>query len=660
MARSGDCAACTESFAFVAIPISFYRQSVGRPFNYVAADEEAKSIANLLKPYGACTVPWSKSREEIDREDAEKYRGLEWVKERLTDWSGREEAGCSVVTWVGHGESDDENAWLAVSSSRQQDPTSGYSPEELAICVAAEWTKRQGIEGSWALIIIEACGAERFIERLVTATNSRTNAAGPVAFVGAGGKGTAFLGSFGSALSAALASYSSNDEVIRIRDLVGRVEDNLAASAVITKNLGGASPLIRPREFSTVITAPQDIYLELKDFLADLAPDQRSHFVPKAQGAEQGELAWHFVGRSEERRQIAQWFDASDHGMLVITGMAGSGKSALLGNILVYATPQLRDLLVRLGYLEPLPDDQRPPDNVFDATVLLTGMTASELTWRLAEAAGLGLPPTDLEIAERIDWLLERLRAREGTLTILADALDEAQDPFPVAAAVLRRVAALPTCRVVVGTRRSTREAVDMAEADDENLLDALGGRASMTVVTLGRDPDAINTYVRRRLGAARLSLAGRELDIDERVIADIADSISGGGREFLFARLAVHELAARPELFEAEQRPELEALLGGDHRALFASAVRRLTAQHPAFQSLLEALAFAKGRGLPRADRIWATVASTLSNDRAADIDDVIAAAAPYIMLDAEDGQSVYRLAHRTFQEYFLAQGDT
>jgi len=27
---------------------------------------------------------------------------------------------------------------------------------------------------------------------------------------------------------------------------------------------------------------------------------------------------------------------------------------------------------------------------------------------------------------------------------------------------------------------------------------------------------------------------------------------------------------------------------------------------------------------------------------------------AAPYVMLDTENGQSVYRLAHRTFAEYY------
>ena len=71
-----------------------------------------------------------------------------------------------------------------------------------------------------------------------------------------------------------------------------------------------------------------------------------------------------------------------------------------------------------------------------------------------------------------------------------------------------------------------------------------------------------------------------------------------------------------------------------------------------------------AMGRGLPRADRIWAIVAEALMEPSGTpineqDIDDILRSASPYIMLDAEDDQSVYRLAHRTFQEHFVRAAD-
>jgi hypothetical protein len=97
------------------------------------------------------------------------------------------------------------------------------------------------------------------------------------------------------------------------------------------------------------------------------------------------------------------------------------------------------------------------------------------------------------------------------------------------------------------------------------------------------------------------------------------------------------------------------------DHRGLFAAAVDRLSAESAVFEPLLFALALGRGRGLPRADRIWAIVAEALMEPSQSvtegDIDGLLAAAAPYVMLDREDGQSVYRLSHRTFQELFQAR---
>jgi WD40 repeat protein len=99
--------------------------------------------------------------------------------------------------------------------------------------------------------------------------------------------------------------------------------------------------------------------------------------------------------------------------------------------------------------------------------------------------------------------------------------------------------------------------------------------------------------------------------------------------------------------------------LLPVDHRGLFGAVVDRLTARRPSARPLLEALALARGRGLPRVDRTWLIAANALDHGEPVheqDIDDLLTAAAPYIMLDAERGQSVYRLAHQTFAEHFLA----
>ena len=43
--------------------------------------------------------------------------------------------------------------------------------------------------------------------------------------------------------------------------------------------------------------------------------------------------------------------------MLIVTGRAGSGKSAFLGNLLVHSLPDLRSVLVRSGLADALPEE---------------------------------------------------------------------------------------------------------------------------------------------------------------------------------------------------------------------------------------------------------------------------------------------------------------
>jgi WD40 repeat protein len=632
----------------VTVPIGTYSRDIERPFADVDADGEADKVVRLLVRYDSSTMPLK----------ARAARDGAWAATRLNSWATRADPANSLLAWIGHGESDGEDAWLATSVSGRGMPLTGHRPAVVADAIREEWRSRQNWPGAWAIVAVEACGAERFVELVISELTKKSNAPRRLAVIGAGGRGETFLGTFSAALGAALASYTSNDATITIQDLVARIEDRLIQrngeqQKVTSIGLGDAIPIMRPREFESDITAPQDIYVELRELLSKLTTDEQGHFLPKAQSAEQGELAWYFVGRSAERREIANWLSRPSSGLLVVTGRAGSGKSALLGNLVVHATPTLRDLLIRLDHLDPLPPDEAPGDQAFDAAMLLTGLTAGELTARLADIAGFGAPPSGLELGQRIGWLLDRFRERQTPFTLLTDALDEAQDPFAIAGAILRRLAVLPGCRVIVGTRRSTNEGPDLPDPDDENLLDALGGRDQMTVVTVQRDEEAIRTYVTRRLSSAP--------GLPQRAIDMVAAEIGIRGREFLYARLAVHELLAWPEWVDLQNEAALHDLLSNDHRALFDHAVQRLSGIHQAFHPLLEALAFSEGRGVPRADRIWITVANALAPSmttvRDGDIDSLMVAAAPYIMLDADNGQSVYRLAHRTFQEYFLAE---
>jgi WD40 repeat protein len=630
----------TPAFEIVTVAIGAYDHHP--PLEHI--DLEAEKIIAALRRLGG-VAPNHPVPQRLD-ESA--------VKEHMRRWVSRAASASGVLVWLGHGASDGEDAWLATSETPNPINGNGIVPKTLADQIDHDWRRRGEDDTAWSLVVIEACGAEIFVNGLLGLVAK--NYPRRLTLVGVGGHGAEFLGHFSDALNRAVDSYKENDEIVRLVDFLSRLEGFLSDNDIVF----GFRPnqrLTLPRErlIETPLSARVDVYPALVELLAKLSPDERSHYIPKGQGAEHGELAWYFVGRAAERRRIADWLHHSTGGILIVTGRAGAGKSALLGNVFTYTIPGLREVLVLGGHLERTTDVERPPDNVFDAVVHLTGVTTGELVRRLADAAGVALPAGKFaESGQDLEALLAGLRDRP--FTILADALDEAQEPATIASTVLRRLAALPRTRIVVGTRASTKEGPDQPYTTDQDLLVALG-RANTTTMYVERDPEAVASYVRRRLAAAP-DPARRHLT--DEVIEEIV-TLVGEDREFLFARLAVHEIIARPGLLSRGRRDELETLLSGDHRTLFAAAVARLTTDSVTAGPLLEALAFARGRGVPRADRVWALIAGALTgytSIREADIDHLLEAAAPYVMLDGEDGQSVYRLAHRTFQEFFIDPG--
>ena len=326
--------------------------------------------------------------------------------------------------------------------------------------------------------------------------------------------------------------------------------------------------------------------------------------------------------------------------------------------MLLHAHPAIRDALLRAGLVEEWPEAAalRPPSG----SLILTGASVHDVTERLAVVAGIGLPGGAAAEGDRVAVLLDGLRRRNGEpLTVFADSLDEARDPVRVAA-TMRDAAAVAGVRLIVGTR--PRPSGGPAPAG-RNLLDELGrGRSYVQILEIGRDPAAIREFVTRRLHQVA-RVPGLQLDSVTYAAGRLATGSAGvSRRQFLGARLAVREIQAAPAVLLPDQLGRLDELLNLDHDQLFANAVARMARECAAVEPFLEALAFSRGRGLPRADLLWVSAAQSLAEPalgrlREQDLDRVLALAGPYIMLDSSDGQSVYRLAHRTFHDYYLAR---
>ncbi|MGC7095355.1 AAA family ATPase [Amycolatopsis lurida] len=622
--------------------IEVFPVSIGTYLHHedLPVDAEVEKVAEALAEFGGSVTRW----------DEPGLRAGDAVSERLSTWA-TSSAVHTVLYWVGHGASDGPSAVLAHARSPRMIGAEGITPTQLAHHVERR-EYQQDRDDTWAIVVIDACKSARFVERLNAAIDDKQGDRRLVLVGVSAAEASTTLGRFSAALRSVLHDAFRAVEEIELWDLARQLKRSLPGSQVVPKNVEDAV-LRRRVAVPAGLAVPLDVLAEIEAVLAELTVDERRHFVPKAQGAELGEVSWYFEGREAESRRIAAWLRESDDGLLTVTGPPGSGKSALLGHLLVHSRPQLRTVLVRHRLADPLPEADRPPDGVFAASLQLTGLTGAEVVERLAAAFGAEGADPGVPLNARIEAVLAAAAERPGA--ILLDALDEAADALAIAGSVLRPLAAVPGVRLVVGTRRSTTERLDRAGPEDHDLLDALGaGREGAPIVEVTRDPAAISRYVRKRLITAREI---GELDVTEGWIERFSEQVGLSRHEFLFARLVVHEVLATPDLMSWEPA----VLLEGDHRQLFGRAVDRLTRGAAVNGGLLRALGYAQGRGLPVRDGIWAAVAEAVGAEPVADADTtrLLADAAPYLMMDSEHEQTVYRLAHRTFQEHYTGRDE-
>jgi len=606
------------------------------------AEEEARRIADILSHWGGAFEPW-------EREVPQRYVGE--VLARLDVWSTPPASRCSVLLWIGHGVSNDDTASLIVRGT--DDTDASILPAAFAEYLVAEHRHRE--RPDWAIVVVEACGGARFVE-LVGAELHFRRARDGVLLIGTGAdRGRGHLGTFRRVLEQVRDAYSSNDTVITLSDLSGRIEELLDSPGVVRGSFRGCSPLVPRNTLTPTLTTPVDRYPDLRDVLQRLPDSDLRHLARTGTGADLLEISGYFAGRSDERAEIVSWFGSHDQGLLVLAGAPGSGKSALLGNVLLNAVPGLRQVLNRTPHPgTPWPEADSLP--AIDGAILLTGAGIEYVITRIARIAGIA-PPDDLLAHHRPEALLRLLRDRTNPVTLLADALDEARDPLEIAG-LLSRLGSLPGVRIVVATRPT----IGRAGSDLVGVLrEAAPG---VVVVPVTRDENAMFEFARASLATSAADLPTSDLrqaveDIRERLRRDAVVYTW----DFLHVRLLVRELLAAPRLLTREGAAERRELLGLDRAALFERAFARIVRILPQARPFLLALAHAEGRGLPRADRVWATVAEALDpGTRFTDavVQRVLDIAGPYIMLDAEHGRSVFRLAHRTFTEQLLSAEST
>ena len=611
------------------------------------AAEEASKLASDLASHGY----------ELSRQDLLKGGEKRAIEDALHDWFVHVAVGSRLILfWAGHGCSDGGKHYLVCRSSPKVDISSydAISPDNIGEFIAKSKAEK-------ILIILDTCHSGRGAGQIVNILEGIL--AARVSFPGQQ-QAYAIIASahpleeaqeavFSKALRIAfLASnlppdkriWTDKDEFITADDL-----------AVVARNLmppGISSPQCKASGLGQrFIPNPRyQVGLPAENVEERLwrlsRSDAAEHFELAARGIEVTEQGWFFSGRKRLLLELVDWLSTAEHGVRIVTGPPGAGKSAVMGRLATLSDAQYRQEAIDAGVVKDR-EDVIPPVGVIDVAVHAKGKTLDDCARALAK--GLRV-----EIGDHGSVDLERLVAEIGKLdrkTLMVDALDEAAggQGATIASRLIGPLGSLPHVRVLVGTRRSLDGAV-IPEGEDRHGRLRAAFAADAIIDDLEDEPetqDDIAAYVRLRLENSakhRSNAPGSLAEVADRV-ARQADGI------FLYARIVSRTLQDRDRLDGDLPGTALEAF-EQDLHVRFEGNERRV-------DDLLGALAWGEGKGLTR--RVWPLVANALAAGERPDDDDdiawVLGHAGWHIIEAGDDGQAVYRLAHQALADHYHAK---
>ena len=385
------------------------------------------------------------------------------------------------------------------------------------------------------------------------------------------------------------------------------------------------------------------------------------HWTSKARGTDSpAATGFYLAGRTGRLRaatDLAQWItDPDETELAVVTGSPGTGKSSLLALMTLLADDATRDNLLRHTTTTSLVHQaaQSLPGATDIVAIHARGLNADQIGARIA---------TDLELdAHGAHSLLELLRnnASPPGRIVLVDAVDEATKPHSVRDDLLLP---LTQCgvRVVFGARRHVLPPPDMPAMTLDLDTAAYHDPAALTdyishLLAATHEPDTDSPYALGHPDTVAVASAIADRATDHRV------------ESFLVARVIAHALRARPERVDPSTAHWTELLPNGLSDA-FKEDLDRFGARAPTMRALLEALAWARGPGLPW-EMIWVQIARTLAGLRNEDAhlhtsvgdapisdDDVrtlLNDAGAFIIEDlGPGGRSVFRPFHEELSRY-------
>ncbi|MFE3032938.1 AAA family ATPase [Streptomyces canus] len=398
-----------------------------------------------------------------------------------------------------------------------------------------------------------------------------------------------------------------------------------------------------------------------------------SYWLSRASGSpSHGEPGWYFTGRTSHIRRLIEFMEGEE-GTLVVTGEAGSGKSALLARLVTLSDPKFRANETYRPFIEGIPPELLVPEGAVDAAVLARNTDADELAGALytaladkPPAGGRGISPLD----QLLDHVLATVRREDRPLTIVVDGVDEARNPARIVTDFIRPLAeqstddGQPAVRMLLGIRSAHAGAAGRLRPSQDRASDLLNllvrstdaGEPLRTDIGTAEDIAAYVWTLLRTLFDVSGSSAGPDTRRLDELAVVVAEEVTPS---FLDARLAVEALHARCLLPAADDLEWRRTLRQGTQKLLQQDIdeIRRntdLPAEHVV--QVLRATAFAQGAGLPWAE-VWPCAVNALAGGEITAPEAVIRRArqsrlAGYLTTAVEDDRFVYRPIHERISE--------
>jgi tetratricopeptide (TPR) repeat protein len=370
-------------------------------------------------------------------------------------------------------------------------------------------------------------------------------------------------------------------------------------------------------------------------------------------GALPGEHSW-FTGRTAEVDQVVAWVQSGQPGLHVVSGSAGTGKTAIAGRVVSLSDLAERERLLAedpvIGHADP---GERSVAAHVHARALTTDRAADLIAGQLVRANVLAAQPDRRNAAELVGQVQRAVEGSAAPPVIVVDGLDEARGhAFTIAEELLLRLA--PYAVVIVSTRELPRGGTE------PSLLEVL------TAGTAELDLDDPAAQERGRVDM-RAYIAGRLAGVDPWMDPDaVAGQLAGetsmtGGSPFLLARLVTDQLRSAPvdtsqPGWKEQVSHSVEDAFDADlARVRAPDRLEMATARPPAESArvLLAGLTWGLGAGLPEEE--WLACANVGGGGGLGgeDVSWVLDELGRYIIQDGDAGVAVYRIAHQSLADH-------